>query len=282
MLAFASLSGSGSRAFFASWPKANASSRAFSADALDVRERAPGNEPDDLRPRHDREGRLPGDDVDVLLVAHARVERVALLTDLPFGQGSASVGRELDDFRIELPPDAEGLHEQEVARDQGVLQPEFLVRGEAPATHLSAVVDVVVDQGRGVDELEGRGEIDGLRDVGPTQGAERKEGDHRSDALASGLDHIPGDIMEEGFLRNDAFPDLRLDEGHLLGYPKIQGGRHQGGPNLSYRPDLYNHFRGMIVAVFPGATTPQKNPGNPAVRGGPTPPFRRAPSPRPP
>src|SRR2546425_1246487 len=253
MLPFASLSGSGSRALFASWPKANASAR------LDVLEAGRGEEPDDLRSRHDRQGRLPGDDVDVLLMAHARVECVALLTNLSLRQGGACVGRELDDFRIELPSDAERLHEQEVARDQGVLQPELLVRGEAPAAHLPAVVDIVVDQGRGVDELEGRGEIDGLRDVGPTQGPEREEGDHRPDALAAGIDHVPGDVMEEGFLGNDASPDLRLDEGHLVGYSKIQGGRHQGGPNPCYRLALYNHFRRMVRRLPQAATALLRN-----------------------
>src|SRR2546425_12412707 len=88
--------------------------------------------------------------------------------------------------------------------------------------------------------------------------------------------------MEERFLGNDALPDLRLDEGHLLGYPKIQGGRHQGGPNLSYRPDLYNHFRGMIVAVFRGATTLPTNRGKRAGRGDSTGTVRRPRPPRPP
>src|SRR5439155_6268135 len=83
--------------------------------------------------------------------------------------------------------------------------------------------------------------------------------DHRSDALPAGVDHIAGDVMEEGLLGNDALPDLRLDEGHLLGYPKIQGGRHQGGPNLSYRPDLYNRFRGMVSRLPRAARTLQRN-----------------------
>src|SRR5256886_17568008 len=186
-------------------------------------------------------------------MAPVRIERVTFLANLSFSECGARVGGELDDFRIELPSDAERLHEQEVARDQGVLQPEFLVRGEAPATHLSAVVDVIVDQGCGVNELERRGEIDRLRDVRATQGPEREEGDHRSDALPAGVDHIAGDVMEEGLLGNDALPDLRLDEGHLLGYPKIQEGRHQVGPNLSYRPDLYNRFGGMVSRLLVAA-----------------------------
>src|SRR5437867_3495714 len=107
-------------------------------------------------------------------------------------------------------------------------------------------LDVVVDQGRGVDQLEGRGEIDRLGDVRTAQGPEREQGDHRPDALPAGVNHVPRDVMEEGFLGHDALPDLRLDEGHLLGYPKVQGGRHQSGPNLSYRLGLYNHFRGMM------------------------------------
>ncbi len=74
-----------------------------------------------------------------------------------------------------------------------------------------------------MDQLQGRGEVDRLRGVRAPEGPEGKEGDHRPDALAARLDDVAGDVMEEGFLGNDALADLRLDESHLLGHAKIQG-----------------------------------------------------------
>src|SRR5436309_165038 len=197
--------------------------QAVLADGVDVLEACAGNEADDLRARHDRQGRLPRDDVEVLLMRHGGVEGVPFLADLAFREGGARVGGQLDDLRVELAADPEGLDEQEVARDEGVLQSELLVRGHAAAAHLAAVVDIVVDQGRGVDELQGRGEVDRLRGVHAAEGPEGEVGDHRPDALAARLDHVAGDVKEEGFLGNDALADLRLDKGHLRGHAKIQG-----------------------------------------------------------
>src|SRR6266705_3301190 len=160
----------------------------------------------------------------------------AMIGKAVFREGGARVGGQLDDLRVELAADPEGLDEQEVARDEGVLQSELLVRGHAAAAHLAAVVDIVVDQGRGVDELQGRGEVDRLRGVHAAEGPEGEEGDHRPDALAARLDHVAGDVMEEGFLGNDALADLRLDKGHLRGHAKIQGWGRQALPIRAIPP----------------------------------------------
>src|SRR5207245_7242681 len=119
----------------------------------------------------------------------------------------------------------------------------------APAAHLSTIVNIIVDQRRRVDELERRSEVDRLPGVGSAEGPEREERDHRPDAFAARFDDIPGDVMEERFFRHDASSDLCLDEGHLVGDAKVLGSRHQGGPNLCYRLDLYNRFRGMLVRL---------------------------------
>src|SRR6266705_3478508 len=104
----------------------------------------------------------------------------AMIGKAVFREGGARVGGQLDDLRVELAADPEGLDEQEVARDEGVLQSELLVRGHAAAAHLAAVVDVVVDQGRGVDELQGRGEVDRLRGVHAAAGPEETALDSES------------------------------------------------------------------------------------------------------
>src|SRR2546428_10816821 len=206
------------------------------------------DESDDLRTSHDRPRRLPRDDVEILAFRHPDVEGAAFLPDLPFRERGAGVGREFDDVRVELPADAERLDEQEIPRDQRVLQSELLVGRRLPAAHLPSVVDVVVDERRGMDELERGGEVDCLADIMAAEGFEREEGDHRTDSLAARLDHVARDVLEERLLRHDAFPELRLDEGHFLGHAKVHGKRHPGGPNLCYRLGLFNDLRYTRVA----------------------------------
>jgi len=115
------------------------------ADGLHMLEARAGQEARNLRAGHDRQGGLPPDDVEVLVLAHARVVRMALLTDLALREGRARVRGQLDDLRVELPADPEGLHEQEVPRHEGVLEAELLVRCRTAPAHLPTVVDVVMD-----------------------------------------------------------------------------------------------------------------------------------------
>src|SRR5256712_13370541 len=103
-------------------------------------------------------------------------------------------GRKQQDLRQKTPADAERLDEQEVPRDQRVLQSELLVGRRPPAAHLPSVVDVVVDERRGVDQLERRGKVDGLADILAPEGLEREEGHHRTDSLAGRLDYVARDV----------------------------------------------------------------------------------------
>ena len=121
---------------------------------------------------------------------------VAFLADLALGQGGADVRRDLDDVVVEPAADPEGLDEEEVPGHERILEAEFLVRGEAPAAHIPAVVDVVVDQRRGMDQLKRRGQVYGLSDFRPAEGAEGEQGDHGPDPLAPGLDHIARNVVE--------------------------------------------------------------------------------------
>src|SRR5207247_9812478 len=114
----------------------------------------------------------------------------ALLPVPPFRGRGAGVGRELDDVRVELPADAERLDKQEIPRDQRVLQSELLVGRRLPAAHLPSVVDVVVDERRGMDELKRGGKVDCLADITPAEGLERGEGDPQTASLAARLDQV--------------------------------------------------------------------------------------------
>jgi len=154
---------------------------------------------------------------------------VTLLADFPLSEGGAGVRSELDNVRVELSADAEGLDEEEVARDEGVLEAELLVRCHATSTHLPAIVDVVVDERRGVDEFQGGGQIDRLSDVFTTKGLESEEGHRGPDAFATCGDNVGRNVREERLFGNHTLPDLLFHHGQFLGHAKIPGVGHTGG-----------------------------------------------------
>src|SRR6266581_3203183 len=211
-------------------------------DGLDVLQPRVRQEARDPGSRGHGEGGLPLDDIEVLAPRHPGVVGVALLADLAFGEGGADVRRDLDDVVIEPAADPEGLDEEEVPGHERILEAEFLVGGEAPAAHVPAVIDVVVDQRRGMDQLERRGKVHGLSDLRPAEGAEGEQGDHGSNSLAPGLDHIAGNIVEKGLLGPDALPDPGFDQGQFTSHAKVERTHDPGRPIASYRLALYNYF----------------------------------------
>ena len=89
------------------------------------------------------------------------------LHDLALGDGRACLSHQTHYLLIEEAPDGEGLDEQEISTDQRFLQSELLVRGLLAPSHLRTVVDVIVDEGGGMDHLEGGGDLYDLGCIGP-------------------------------------------------------------------------------------------------------------------
>src|SRR5437870_8102059 len=212
-------------------------------DGLDVLQPCVRQEACDPRSRGHGEGRLPLDDIEVLAPRHPGVVGVALLADLAFGEGGADVRRDLDDVVIEPAADPESLDEEEVPGHERILEAEFLICGEAPAAHVPAVIDVVVNQRRGMDQLERRGKVYGLSDFRPAEGAEGEQRDHGPDPLAPGFDHIAGNVVEKGFFGPDALPDPGFDQGQFTSHAKVERTHDPGRPIASYRLALYNYFQ---------------------------------------
>src|SRR5205807_457174 len=243
MFALASLSGSGPRVFFASAPYTSASCRAFST-APDSRSSPKARRTSASALRRFRMSRSRSSTSIALPSFSAWIVGVSLLADLPLREGGADVSGDLDDVVVELPANPERFDEKEIARHERVLQSELLVRREASPAHLAAVVDVVVDERGGMDELEGCGAVDGLANLLAAEGLECEERHHRPDPLAPGLDHVPRDVVEQWFFGDDAFPDAGLDHREFFSHAKVERTHEPGRPIASYRLALYNHFRG--------------------------------------
>src|SRR3990170_2465919 len=94
-------------------------------DRVHELEARPREEAGDLRAGHDREGRLPADDVEVFVPVHVDVVRVALLADLPLREGRARVRRELDGRR-EVDGLADVLSPEGLEREEGHEGPDSL------------------------------------------------------------------------------------------------------------------------------------------------------------
>ena len=75
---------------------------------------------------------------------------------LQFGRGDAcaAVGDESDDALAEPAPKSESFHEQVIADDDRLDAPEALVQRDDAPPELGVVIDVVVDERGGVDQLE--------------------------------------------------------------------------------------------------------------------------------
>jgi len=91
---------------------------------------------------------------------------------------------------------------------------------------------------------ECRGQVHGFSDFRPAEGTEGEQRDHGPDPLAPGLNHVAGNVVEKGFLGDDAFPDSGFDQGQFISHAKVERTHDPGRPIASYRPALYNHFLG--------------------------------------
>ena len=181
-------------------------------------------------PRADFEqrGRLAGDDLEVVVEAHRRIVAEAPLHDLAFGERDARLGRPGDELGVEAAADLEGAAEEEIARDEGLTDAELVSRRRAPAAHVVAVDDVVVQQARGVDELAGDRDVHRVSHHVAAAGAEHQQGHRRPDALAAAADQVIGDLGEARFARREQAGEALLDEAQLIADQGGDRGQRRG------------------------------------------------------
>ena len=108
----------------------------------------------------EQRGGLGADDLEILLLAGIDPPLRGQLLDLAFGDHRRRVTEDLEDLQAAvLDHQLERAAEQEIAdQDAGRIAPDE-VGGALAAAGAGAVDDVVVEQGRGVDELDRGGEL---------------------------------------------------------------------------------------------------------------------------
>ena len=135
----------------------------------------------------------------------------------PFGDHRRGVAEDPEhleaavlDHQLERPA------EQEIAdQDARRIAPDE-VGGALAAAHARAVDDVVVEQGRGMDELDRGGELVVAR-AGVAEQVGAGERQHRPHALAAAGDQVAGELRDQRDLALHPLEDHRIDPVHVLG-----------------------------------------------------------------
>ena len=133
---------------------------------------------------------------------------LAALERLAAGQPQRRVGERRDRLRVagrrQL---CEGAREEVVAGRLGRGGPELLPRGGAAAAELGAVDQVVVEQRRHVDELDG----DAGGDVRLLPGRGREEDEQRPQPLAAGRERALARRRDDAGIGGDRLAQARLE-----------------------------------------------------------------------
>ena len=176
---------------------------------------AVGHDGADLGGRGEQLRGLGADDVEIVFFAGVDVVGGHQLQDLALGDHRRGLGqdrqhveRRVGDHQLER------AREQEVAhQDRRLVAPKRVGRRGAAAQ--TALVDhVVVQQRRGMDQLDARGEPDmafALVTAHPRGG----EGDHRAEPLAAGGDDVAGELGHQQHRALHAVDDRAVDRFHV-------------------------------------------------------------------
>jgi hypothetical protein len=139
------------------------------------------------------------------------------LQHLALGDDAAGLGQDLQRLhRVGLDHQLEGPGEQEVADQHALRRAPDQVGRDLAAPQLAAVDHVVVQQGGGVDELDGGGQLQAGVVVRPGQ-ARGGHGQQRTQALAAGGDQVLGQGGDDRHFALHARGDQGVDPGHVGG-----------------------------------------------------------------
>ena len=92
--------------------------------------------------------------------------------------------------------------------------PQMRLAVRLPRRSAGAVDDIVVEQGRGVDELDRGGELVVAR-AGVVEQSRAREGQHRPHALAAAGDQMAGELGDQRHLRLHPLEDDGVDGVHV-------------------------------------------------------------------
>ena len=118
--------------------------------------------------------------------------------------------------RADLDHHLERLAEQEIADQHARLVAPQHARGELPAPHLALVDHVVVQQRRGVHELDRGRELD-VAVAGIAGELRHRQRQHRAQPLAAGIDQVVRDLRDHRHVGPGARQDRGVDALHVGG-----------------------------------------------------------------
>ena len=179
--------------------------------------RAVGDHGSDLASGGEQFGGLAPDHSEVFVLGGRGVLGRRKLHHFAFGDGGGG-GRENVERaqRADLDHHAKSLAEQEVAdQHAGLIAPQH-PRRQLAATQLALVDHVVMQQRRGVHELDGGGELD-MAVAGIAGEACHRQRQHRAQALAARRDQVVGDFRDHGDFRPRPRQDRGVDPLHVRG-----------------------------------------------------------------
>jgi hypothetical protein len=152
------------------------------------------------------------DHVVVVTLGDVDVEAAFELEQLAFGHRGNRAGKALDDLEVAvLDDDRRRARVEEVAREHGPAVAPDRAGRRATAAHLGEVDDVVVDEGRRVEQLERGGELDPTRTRITTElGGQQHE--RRAQTLAPRREHVGAEQPDQLGLRPDLIAHRGLDQ----------------------------------------------------------------------
>ena len=113
---------------------------------------------------------------------------------------------------------------QEIAdQHAGGIAPQR-IRGLASAAQVRFVDDVVVQQGRGVDEFDHGGEQDMFASAIAGR-LRRQQYQHRPQAFAAAADDVFGDLVDQHHIRRQALADQCVDRSHVARNQSLRVGK---------------------------------------------------------
>ena len=138
------------------------------------------------------------------------------LQQFAFDHRLREVDERVEDLEIALlHGDLEGLHVKPVAGEHAFGVAPLRVGGGASAPRLRFVNDVVVDQGRGVDDLDHRAQLDGaLAGVVHQLAGEQQQG--RTQAFAAAGAQVFANFRNRAHARDRVAAELALDGGEIV------------------------------------------------------------------
>ena len=151
-----------------------------------------------------------------MLLGHRRIEAALELEQLALRHAADRVREDPEDVEVAVLDDhRRGPGVQEVAGQHGATVAPDRVGGGTPATQLGEIDDVIVEQGRGVEQLDRGTDLDAARSgVAAQLGAEQQQG--RAQPLATGAEHVLAHQRDDLALGRELLPHRALDQGEVV------------------------------------------------------------------